>query len=46
MIEALRSLGLAARFVTDYLYLRGRDSEGYDKEPFPACRVRAPQGPA
>jgi transglutaminase-like putative cysteine protease len=28
-IEALRSLGLAARFVTGYLYLRGRDSESY-----------------
>jgi transglutaminase-like putative cysteine protease len=29
MIEALRSLGLAARFVTGYLYLRGSDGEDY-----------------
>ena len=29
MIETLRSLGLAARFVTGYVYVRGRDSEGY-----------------
>jgi transglutaminase-like putative cysteine protease len=29
MIEALRSLGLAARFVTGYLYLRDRDGDAY-----------------
>jgi transglutaminase-like putative cysteine protease len=29
MIEALRSLGLAARFVTGYLYLRDSDGEDY-----------------
>jgi transglutaminase-like putative cysteine protease len=28
MIEALRSLGLAARFVTGYLYLRGSERVG------------------
>ncbi len=42
LIEALRSLGLAARFVTGYLYVRGRDGEGYRGGGSTWCEVYLP----